>query len=414
LLLEIVGGKPGPATEVRDQAAQPERPAVSLRRDKLDRMLGISIPADDVSDMFTRLGFEVVDNGVGWSVTPPPYRFDIAIEEDLVEEIIRLYGYDKVPEIPQRSATPLARVTETQVPIKRARGLLIDRGYQEIISYSFVDPVKQSALLGEADELELANPISSEQSVMRRSLWPGLLQAVSLNRKRQCNRLRLFETGVSFSQQGAEIIEEELISGVAWGGLVPEQWGGAFPSADIFDIKSDIECLATLAGAESDFRYATAEHATLRPGRTARIDRDGVAIGWCGELHPKLAKKYGLSPAPVLFELKARPALAARVPAYTGVSRYPSVRRDLAVIVDENISAAQLLAAARAAAGNLLRDIRVFDVYTGKGIESSRKSVALGLILQETSRTLTVLDIESVSSAVIERLSSKFNASIRE
>ncbi|TDJ42861.1 MAG: phenylalanine--tRNA ligase subunit beta [Gammaproteobacteria bacterium] len=414
LLLEIVGGKPGPVTEVRDQGALPERPAVSLRQDKLDRMLGISIPAADVGDIFTRLGFDVVATDAGWSVTPPPYRFDIAIEEDLVEEVIRLYGYDKVPEIPQRSATPLGRVTETQVSIKRARGLLIDRGYQEIISYSFVDPVKQSALLGDADELELANPISNELSVMRRSLWPGLLQAVSLNRKRQCNRLRLFETGVSFSQQDTEILEEELISGVAWGGLAPEQWSGAFPSADIFDIKSDIESLATLSGALSNFRYETAEHATLRPGRTARIDRDGVAIGWCGELHPKLAKKYGLSPAPVLFELKARLALAACVPAFSGVSRYPSVRRDLAVIVDANISAASLLAAARAAAGNLLRDIRVFDVYTGKGIESSRKSVALGLILQETSRTLTELEIDAVINAVVEQLSSEFNATIRE
>jgi len=414
LLLEIVGGQAGPVTEMRNEAAQPQREAVALRKGKLDRMLGIAVPVDEVSDMFTRLGFGVAEVAAGWAITPPAFRFDIAIEEDLVEEVVRLYGYDKVPEIPQQAVPLLARITETRVPLDRARTLLIDRGYQETISYSFVDPVRQAALLGEAGELALANPLSGELSVMRRSLWPGLLQAVSVNQKRQQNRAKLFETGVSFSQQDSEIVEEELVSGVAWGSLAPEQWNGRFSSADLFDIKSDIECLATLTGDAEAFIFEAAEHPSLRPGRTARIVRDGVAIGWAGELHPHLAKKYGLSPAPVLFELKARAALAARLPAFGGVSRYPSVRRDLAVIVADDIPASRLLASARDAAGDLLRDIRVFDVYTGKGIESGLKSVALGLILQETSRTLTELEIDSVINAVIERLSSEFNASIRE
>jgi len=308
----------------------------------------------------------------------------------------------------------LARVTESVVPVARARNLLIDRGYQETISYSFVDPARQTELLGEATELALANPISSEQSVMRRSLWTGLLQVVAANQKRQRSRARLFETGVSFTRQGTEIVEEELIAGVAWGPLAPEQWSGAFSSADLFDIRSDIEALATLTGAADAFEFCAAEHAALRPGRTARVERAGQVIGWVGELHPKLARRYGLNSAPVLFELQAKPALAARLPVFSGVSRFPAVRRDLAVIVDEHISAAQLLAAARAAAGELLRDIRVFDVYTGKAIESSRKSVALGLILQETSRTLTELEIDGVIDRVVNRLSSEFNASIRE
>ena len=414
LLLQIVGGQPGPVAEARNTSALPTRPPVILEHDKLERMLGISIPSSEVSDMFARLGFAISSSATGWSVTPPPYRFDIAIAEDLVEEVVRLYGYDKVPEIPQQSVPLLARVTESVVPIARARNLLIDRGYQEIISYSFVDPVRQTELLGESEELPLANPISSELSVMRRSLWTGLLQVVAANQKRQRSRARLFETGVSFSVQGAEIVEEELIAGVAWGPLAPEQWSGAFSSADLFDIKSDIEALATLTGAADAFEFCAAEHAALRPGRTARVERAGVAIGWCGELHPKLARRYGLNNAPVLFELQAKPALAARLPAFSGVSRFPAVRRDLAVIVDEHISAAQLLAAASAAAGELLRDIRVFDVYTGKAIESSRKSVALGLILQETSRTLTELEIDGVIDRVVKRLSSEFNASIRE
>jgi phenylalanyl-tRNA synthetase beta chain len=291
---------------------------------------------------------------------------------------------------------------------------MIDRGYQEIISYSFCDAGHQRQLLGSAAELELSNPISRELSVMRRSLWPGLLQAVSANQKRQQTRLRLFETGAVYRSEDGIVTEVEMIGGVAWGAALPEHWGGKSPRADLFDIKSDIEALFRLAGSAGSFACEVGDHPALRPGQIARIQRDGVDIGWCGELHPRVAREMGLSPPPVLFELEVAKALQANIPVYAGVSRFPSVRRDLSVIVAREVTAAQLMAAARKGAGKILRDAVIFDIYTGKGIETGLKSVALGLILQETSRTLTELEIDGAIAAVVECFSSEFNASIRE
>jgi phenylalanyl-tRNA synthetase beta chain len=414
LLLDIVGGEPGPVTEERNEQALPAREPVQLRRDRLARLLGIDIPEETVTAMLTRLGFEVMVSPEDWMVTPTPARFDIAIEEDLIEEVVRLYGYDQVPEQPQQSAVTLAIQTEGHVALTRARTLLTDRGYQEVITYSFVDPDRQTELLGTASDLALTNPLSGEQSVMRRSLWPGLLQTLSANQKRQHESARLFEQGVIFNLQDNEITEKDTISAVAWGRLRAEHWDDPKQVVDLFDIKSDIAALLALTGASETFNFEAAEHAALRPGRTARIERDGEVIGWLGELHPRLVRKWNFGSAPILFELTSDSALEARVPVYQQISRYPSVRRDLAIVVDENVSAADLLAEVRSAAGKLLREVRVFDIYTGNGIEKGLKSVALGLILQETSSTLTELEIEGVSSAVVERLSSKFNASIRE
>jgi phenylalanyl-tRNA synthetase beta chain len=414
LLLQIVGGAAGPLTEQRNASALPGRTPVDLRRAKLQTMLGIAIPDGDVSAMLERLGFAVASTPAGWAAVPPAWRFDIAIEEDLVEEVVRLYGYDQVPEIAQQTKAVLSRVTETRVPAQRACTLLTDRGYQEVINYSFVDPLLQEALLGAADEMLLANPISRDQSVMRRSLWTGLLQVASLNRKRQRSRVRIFESGAVFSQNDGQAVETDVIAGLVWGGLNPEHWDSVATSADIFDIKSDLEALIALTGAAASFEFANADHPALRPGKTAQLKRAGAVVGWCGELHPRLARKWGLSPAPLLFEFEVAAGLAACVPGFRGVSRYPSVRRDLAVLVEQDVSAAQLIAAAKDAGGEILRDVRVFDVYTGERIETSLKSVALGLILQETSRTLTELEIDSVITAVVERFSGEFNAKIRE
>ena len=415
LLLQITGGDVGPVTDARNAAALPARSTVELRKTKLQTMLGIAISDDVVTGMLNRLGFAVTANADGWIVIPPAFRFDIEIEEDLVEEVVRLFGYDKVPEIPQQMRATLSRVTETQVTAKRARMLLIDRGYQEVITYSFVDPARQEALLGVAAELQLTNPISSEQSVMRRSLWPGLLQAASANRKRQQSRVRLFESGVVFAKADADqVVETEVIAGLVWGALIPEHWDEASDSADVFDIKADCEALTSLCGAQSQFKFVNSEHVALRPGKTARIMRGDVAVGWCGELHPRLVREWGLSPAPLLFEFDADAGLSATLPVFRPVSRFPSVRRDLAVLVDESVPADELISAAKEAAGDLLRDVLVFDVYTGAGIETRLKSVALGLILQVTSRTLTELEIDNVITVVTDSLSSKFNAKIRE
>jgi len=419
LILDIAGGSAGPVTDVREATALPTRAAVELRRTRLARLLGISIADEEVQAIFERLGFAVEATGDGWRVTPTAARFDIEIEADLIEEVVRVHGYDQVPDIRLHGAALLATVTESQLPVSRAANLLRDRGYSEAITYSFVDPDLQRLLLGEAAELTLANPISADQSVMRRSLLPGLLSAARSNRKRQQTRIRLFESGSIFTLQDNEIIEQNMISGVAWGRLFPEHWADNSGSdknrpVDFFDIKNDVDALLLLAGSHIALDYVACEHPALRPGRTARVEKDGRVIGWLGELHPRVARRLGISGAPVLFELQADAALAARLPEYAGVSRFPSVRRDLAVIVAEAVTAGEIAAEVKNAAGELLRDLNVFDVYRGDSIEKGLKSVALGLILQETSRTLTDLEVDGVINAVIDRLSSKLNASIRE
>jgi phenylalanyl-tRNA synthetase beta chain len=414
LLLQIVGGEPGPLTDVRNLDDLPQRAIVTLRQTRLQRSLGIALPVEDVTRMLASLGCDVRPTDDSWNVVPPSWRFDIEIEEDLIEEVARLYGYDNIPEIPQQAATKLTRVTETRVPVERARSLLVDRGYQEAINYSFVGPELQTELLGAAEELTLANPISVEQSVMRRSLWLGLLQSVAVNQKRQQTRVRMFETGAVFAREAGSVVETAMLAGVSWGPQLPEHWDAKAVGTDLFDLKADIESLASMTGRGAQWSYIDAEHPALRPGRTAQISCAGELLGWFGELHPRIAKQLGLQPAPLLFELGIESALAAEIPAYKKISKFPSVRRDLAVLVDEKVAADMLLAAARDAAGDLLRDIMVFDIYTGKGVETSLKSVALGLILQETSRTLTELEIDGVVTAVVERLSSQFNATIRE
>ncbi|MBT8422268.1 MAG: phenylalanine--tRNA ligase subunit beta, partial [Gammaproteobacteria bacterium] len=417
LIIEIAGGVPGPLTDDRHPAQLPQRAPVILRRDRLRRVLGIELPDDTVADMFTRLGFAVEEAGDGWSVTPTAVRFDIEIEADLIEEVARLHGYDNVPDIRFAADARLGESSEASVPLERAADLLADRGYAEVITYSFVDPELQALVLGAGDELSLANPISSEMSVMRRSIWPGLISAARENRKRQQERVRLFETGSIFSSEDTETNQKKVIAGLAMGRVTDEHWDDAQPggrSVDFFDVKADIEALLTTAAAGSKLDYVASEHPSLRPGRTAQIERDGQSIGWLGELHPRLSRKLGMAPAPLVFELDARAALSASVPDYAAVSRFPSVRRDLAVLIDESVSAADLQAVVENAAGPLLQNIVIFDVYRGDKIENGLKSVAIGLILQETSRTLTEPEIEAVTTAVIEGLSSKLNASIRE
>jgi len=308
----------------------------------------------------------------------------------------------------------LGSLTEGRVPLERVRTALVDRGYQEAITYSFVDGALDQMFADGATGLALSNPISSEMAVMQQSLWPGLVQALRHNLSRQRARVRLFESGIRFLCQDTDILEEELISGIATGLSVPEQWGGTGQPADLFDIKADLEALFKLTGAAEEFEFKAAENPALHPGRTAEIFRSGEHVGWLGELHPALTKKLELSGTPVLFELSAMRVLAARKAEFRGISKFPAVRRDLAVIVDRDLPAATLEAAVREAGGPTLRETVMFDIYEGKNVETGSKSVALGLILQQTSRTLTDTDVDDIMHSVKDCLSRKFNATIRE
>ncbi|UCG72815.1 MAG: phenylalanine--tRNA ligase subunit beta [Chromatiales bacterium] len=414
LLLEIAGGRPGPLQEVANETYLPAHRPVPLRRARLAQVLGVKIPDDAATGILNRLDMRVESTEVGWAVTAPPSRFDIALEVDLIEEVARVYGYDQVPEQTGPAPGELPLVTEFAVTLDRAREVLVDAGYQEVVTWSFVDADLDRRFAGGRDGLALANPIASHLAVMRQSLWPGLCQAAAYNLARQQERVLFFESGVRFIQQNNELVEETMIAGLAVGSRVPEQWGEPAENLDLFDIKSVIEAFAELTGEPESFDFRAAEHAALRPGRSAEVLRQGRCIGHFGELHPTFAKRLDLPSAPLVFELLAEPLLAAVPPRYRPVSRFPAVRRDLAVVVGDDVPAGELLTAIRSEVGTRLADLRVFDVYTGEKVETGSKSVALGLILQDTSRTLTDADVEGIMHGVVGCLAREFNAAIRE
>jgi phenylalanyl-tRNA synthetase beta chain len=392
----------------------PSRETIQLRRTRLEKLLGVKIADETVTDILRRLGLVVVTNNEGWSITAPSFRFDIAVEVDLIEEIARIYGYDAIPETTGIAETPLGAVTESQIELEQVAATLVARDYQEIIGYSFVDAKSNSALSGVETELVLSNPISSEMSVMRSSLFPSMLTAAAANASRQQDRIRLFEFGKSFHGTLTDHTEVVRIAALATGPTLPEQWGAKSQSVDFFDIKSDVSALLRLASDASTIEFVAAEHPALQPGQTANILRNEVVIGTVGKLHPRHAKAFDIKRDVFLFELDAMAALGSAAPEASPVSKYPSIRRDIAVIVDDKISSDELVSAVASAAPDLISIVRIFDIYKGPGIEAGLKSVALGLILQETSRTLTDDDADAAMTAAVCKLEEKFAAKLRD
>ena len=377
----------------------------------------------------------------GWEATPPAYRFDITIEADLIEEVARIVGFESIPErdalVPQQF-----RAAPEEIPLEHTiLETLANRGYQEAITYAFVDPALQTKLFPDRQGLALSNPIASDMSVMRVSLWPGLLRAALENQRRQQDRIRLFEHGARFVVTAGVTLEVDTLAGVACGARLPEQWGvprDLRAPADFYDVKDDLEALFVATGAEKSFVLEPAALSCLHPGRAARIVRDGREVGFVGELHPSLVRELDFTYSPVLFELElggtvsgsavqtSAPtqqaavqgdfAVALRVekPQHREISRFPQVRRDIAVVVDESVALSALADRVLSTASTLLQSLRVFDVYRGAGIESGRKSVALGLIFQDISRTLTDEDVERLMASIVADLRESLNAKIRE
>lgn len=416
LLLECAGGQAGPVTLV--QKAAPERDgAIHLRHARIETLLGVRIAPEVVTDLLARLGMKATlatnadAQAPVWTVVAPSWRFDIKIEADLIEEVARLYGFDNIPEQDAQSQSTLTPYTETQVRVERVADLLVDRGYQEAITYSFTDPSLQSVLFPDVSGFALSNPISAELAAMRLSLWPGLLKAVGENQRRQQPRVRLFETGRRFDAAGAET---PVVAGVAAGAALPTQWGVAATTVDFFDIKADVEALLTLTGDGASFRFVSEAHPSLHPGQSAAIYRADRRVGWLGTLHPEQAKRLDLTYPVVLFEIELLEGLAARVPQFQEISKYPAISRDIAVIVDEAVTVEALRQLVREQAGALLKDLALLSVYRGQQIEKGKKSIALGLNLQDTSRTLTDQDADALVSQVVASLSREFNATIRD
>jgi len=419
LLVACAGGLPGPVQVTRGAASVPPyAPWVPLRRDRLTRLLGAPVPDDEVQGVLGAISEQAETTAEGWRVRKPPYRFDIRIEADLIEEVARLRGFDSIPEIHAVVQQIPGAAAEGRVPNERILAAMADRGYREIISYAFVDPLLQRQLFPDAPALRLANPISADLSEMRLSLWPGLLNACRENLRRQQTRVRLFEIANKFIMtkdgQATELQEIETLAGIATGTRWPQQWGSQSEPVDFYDIKADVQGALALTGDGSSVRFEADSLSALRPGRTARIYRGSDAIGWVGELHPQVAKALNLPAAVFLFELEIKSAFVANIPKLRKISRFPSVRRDLSIVVDEGVPLAVLQENVTVSASGLLSELRVFDVYRGPSIESGRKSVALGLILQDSSRTLTDVDADAVVTAVATRLRDVLSATIRD
>ena len=414
LLLDIAGGDAGPLVDEVVEEHLPTRSEITLRKDRLARLLGVEVDASEVAQILTGLAMNVDANDEGWVVSAPSHRFDIAIEADLIEEVARIHGYDSIPETTAFAQSALQTVTESTVDLEQAAETLIARDYREVVTYSFIDAEANTAFTGTESELVLSNPISSEMSVMRASLWPGMISVAATNNARQQDRIRFFEASKSFHGSLADHTEVVRIAGLATGSVNPEQWASSSESIDFFDIKSDVEALLALASDIKEIDFVATEHPALQPGQAAEIVRNGDVIGVLGKLHPKLAKTYGLKRAVYLFELDAAKTLAASAPTATPISKFPAIRRDIAVIVDDKISADELVKAVAASSQGLIKDVRIFDIYTGAGIEVGRKSIAIGLILQETSRTLTDDDADLAMAAAVKKLEDKFAAVLRD
>lgn len=406
LILQICGGKAGAVTEVL--GALPIRQAVQLRMPRLVSVLGIPFAQEKVAQLLSQLGFAYTVTGDVFTVSPPSYRFDITIEEDLIEEVARLHGYDHIPATAPVAALNMLAAPERQLHLNQVRDTLVAAGYQEVVTYSFVDESWERDLLGNHAPIKLKNPIASNLSVMRTSLWGGLLDTLGYNLNRKQDRAFLFEIGAVFHQVDGAYQETARISGLAYGSAKPEQWAVGNAEVDFFDVKAHV---SALIGQECS--YEKAEHSALHPGQTARILLNGKAIGWLGKLHPKWQQHYDLPKSTYLFELDASAALNRQLPAYQEVSKLLPVRRDVAIVLDETIAAEAVLGAIRKANIPLLLDVALFDLYQGKGIADNKKSLALSVLMHDTQKTLTDGDADTVITNLLQLLQKNFDAVLR-
>ncbi|MFP2767842.1 phenylalanine--tRNA ligase subunit beta [Oceanisphaera sp. KMM 10153] len=417
LLLDICGGQAGPVIEAVAESELPRANTVTLRHARLNRLIGIDIAAEQVSDTLARLGLDVTTTADGWQVVVPSYRFDIAIEEDLVEEVARIYGYNNIPDVAPVAGLTMSRHQEARLPLNRLKDALVDLGYQEAITYSFVDPTQQQRLFPGVDTMVLPNPIAADMSVMRVSLWPGLIQAAVYNQNRQQSRLRLFEQGLTFvPDDTAEngVRQTPVLAGLLLGPVVDEHWDMAGKGVDFFDIKGDVESLLALSASELSFSFARTDIRALHPGQSAALLQQGRQVGLLGAVHPSLLRKLGLKSQAYVFEIELAALTGRRVPEAAEVSRFPANRRDLALVVDQSVAAGDILDLARKVGGDQLVGLNLFDVYQGQGIADDKKSLALSLVLQDTHRTLEEKEIADTVARIVSALSDEFSASLRD
>ncbi|MFV0478285.1 MAG: phenylalanine--tRNA ligase subunit beta [Parahaliea sp.] len=418
LLIDIAGGQAGPIIEAVSPEHLPERADVSLRSARIEKLLGFDLPAQDVERILTGLGLGVSKSGEGWICSVPSWRFDIGIEADLLEELARIYGYNCLPTSRIRADLAMPVKTEKKLGLRELRRHLSARGYREAITYSFVEPKLQQLFAPESAAVALRNPISADMAVMRTSLLPGLVGAVLRNTTRQQSRVRLFESGLRFLTGNNDdavvgLRQEPTLAMVVTGQRLAETWAAPAESVDFFDLKGDVEGLLSLTRASAEIEFVAAKHPALHPGQTACILHKGKTIGVMGALHPSVQAELDLKAPLYAVEIELAALLDTRLPVFSELSRYPEVRRDLAVLVDRKVPAADVIANVRASAGAYLTDLRLFDVYQGKGIDPQRKSLALGLTFRDQSRTLSDDDVNQSVNQVIDSLEETYRAELR-
>ena len=412
LLIDIVGGKAGPVFEQSSPEHLPVKPVIQLRHARIERLLGIPVSREQVEKILSDLDMTYSSGTDGWQVTAPSYRFDINIEADLIEEIGRIIGYDNIPGTQEAVHAAMSDFSESRVELNRMRNLLVDRGYFEAVTYSFVSPELQQILHPGQATLSLSNPISSDMSEMRTRLLPGLIQAARHNLNRQQSRIRLFETGLCFIPQQDGLDQKPHVAAVIAGSRNIESWVDEKNEVDFYDIKGDLQSLISFSRA-ADLEFRKTENEIMHPGQAADIYCEGQRVGFVGALHPNVLRALDIDQKLFVFEVELRAIQNRDIPTFSELSKFPSIRRDLALLVDENVTAQELIDSIKSLKSKIIQDVFVFDVYTGKEVISFRKSVALGLILQDFSRTLTDQDVDEIVADVLQILEKQQNAVLR-
>ncbi len=434
LMINLTGGKPGQVRDWQDKPRMPGGEPVLLRRARLASLLGVVVPDKTCEQIFGSLGIDCQKDPAGWTLNPPSYRYDLRIEEDFVEEIGRVYGFDNIPRTSPAHNPVFRPVPENRVKPIAIKQLLANRGFQEVVTYSFVEEQQQTALRADLIPLALANPISADMSVMRTTLLGGLLSVMRHNQSRQWQSMKLFEMGLRFLPTNDRSVDEldlyldashgddlqidktiqqqQMLAGLVVGDANPENWNTEATELDFFDLKADLDALFNLANADT-LQYTATDLKTLHPGQSAGLMVNGVPVGYIGRLNPEVQKTLDLSQSPIVFEVSLAALSAAKVPQLEPVSRFPSVRRDIALLVDESVSNQAIIDCVQKHGPDFLRSVRTFDVYVGEKVEKGKKSIALGLIMQESSRTLEEAEVEKVMSTIVTSASQELGAVLR-
>jgi len=406
LMLDICGGRAGPLSDAK--GALPARTRVRLRSARAARVLGLALSPDAIGDIFTRLRLPYTRERDDFVVTPPSYRFDLAIEEDLIEEVARIHGYDAIPATPRAHAQAMLPSPESQRSSASLKRRLTARDWQEVITFSFVAADDERALDPDARPLAVLNPIAAQRDVMRTTLLPGLIETLRTNVKRKLARVRIFEVGRTFARD--DLAQPIRIGGLACGSSDPEQWGMPLRPVDFFDVKGDLEALASPLSLSTTARVKP----WLHPGRSAEVRIDDAVVGWLGELHPRLIRHFELPSAPVAFEIDLAAVMRVPVPEARPVSRLPSIRRDLAIIINETIEVGNVLEVLQEVDIPQIELLEVFDVYHGHELPNGMKSVAILVLMQDTERTLTDVDSERIVTTLVAALHARFGATLRQ